>query len=116
MWLKGGKITTKIVYLVKGYPTTAYLQCDGTWGMGLSVAKINYYGNQSVLWIGEIDSADAAHINSIEFTVWGFVCLFDKTIFVLVHYKLFIQVIGLLDRIFILDRNAAIQILYKYLN
>jgi hypothetical protein len=45
MWLKGGEITTKIVYLVKGHPTTAYLQCDGTWGMGLSVAKINYYGN-----------------------------------------------------------------------
>ena len=41
---KGGEeTTTKIVYLIKGHPKTAYLHCDGTWGMDLSVAKINYY-------------------------------------------------------------------------
>jgi hypothetical protein len=44
-------IETKIVYLVKGHPTHFQLQYDGTWGTGLSVAKINYYGNQSGLWI-----------------------------------------------------------------
>ena len=76
-------------------------------GMGLSVAKINYYGNQSVLWIGEIDSADAAHINSIEFTVWGFVCLFDKTIFGLVHYKLF-YLVSLKSDIFSIQPTTCI--------
>jgi hypothetical protein len=45
--VKGGDIETKIVYLVKGHPTHFQLQYDGTWGTGLSVAKINYYGNQS---------------------------------------------------------------------
>jgi hypothetical protein len=41
------------------------LQYDGAWGKGLSVAKVNYYGNQSGLWIGLRNTADAAHINSI---------------------------------------------------
>jgi hypothetical protein len=47
--VKGGDIETKIVYLVKGHPTHCQLQYDGKWGTGLSVAKINYYGNQSGL-------------------------------------------------------------------
>ena len=46
---KGGDIETKIVYLIKGHPTHFQLQYDGTWATGLSVAKINYYGNQSAL-------------------------------------------------------------------
>jgi hypothetical protein len=46
---KGGDIETKILYLVKGHPTHFQLQYDGICGMGLSVAKINYYGNQSSL-------------------------------------------------------------------
>jgi hypothetical protein len=46
---KGGDIETKIVYLVKGHPTHFQLQYDGKWAKGLSVAKINYYGNQSGL-------------------------------------------------------------------
>ena len=46
---KGGDIETKIVYLVKGHPTHFQLQYDGKWGTGLSVAKINYYGNESGL-------------------------------------------------------------------
>ena len=37
-----------------------------TWDKGLSVAKINYYGNQSALLIREIDTVDDADINSIE--------------------------------------------------
>ncbi len=45
--VKCGDIETKIVYLVKGHPTHAQLQYDGTEATGLSVAKINYYGNQS---------------------------------------------------------------------
>jgi hypothetical protein len=51
MWmsLKGGELESKVVFLVKGYPTHYQLQYDGTWGTGLSVAKINYYGNQSGL-------------------------------------------------------------------
>jgi hypothetical protein len=49
MSLKGGELETKIVYLVKGHPTHAQLQYDGTWATGLSIAKINYYGNQSAL-------------------------------------------------------------------
>ena len=47
--VKRGELESKIVYLVKGHPTHAQLQYDGTWGMGLSVVKINYYGNQSAL-------------------------------------------------------------------
>jgi len=47
--VKGGDIETKIVYLVKGHPSYAHLQYNGTWATGLGVAKINYYGNQSVL-------------------------------------------------------------------
>jgi hypothetical protein len=47
--VKGGDIETKIVYLVKGYPIHAKLQYDGTWGTDPSVAKINYYGNQSAI-------------------------------------------------------------------
>ena len=39
--------TTKRVYLVKEHITNAQLQYDETWGTGLSIAKINYYGNQS---------------------------------------------------------------------
>jgi len=46
---KGGDIESKIVYLVKGHPTHFQLQYDGKWGTGLSVAKINFYGNQSGL-------------------------------------------------------------------
>ena len=55
----------KIVYLVKGHPTNAQLQYNGAWITGLNVAKMNYYGNQSSLWIGEIDTVDDADINSI---------------------------------------------------
>jgi hypothetical protein len=47
--VNGGEIETKIVSLVKGNPTHARLQYDGTWATGLSVAKISYYGNQSGL-------------------------------------------------------------------
>jgi hypothetical protein len=46
---KGGDIETNIVYLIKGHPTHFQLQYDGTWATGLSVAKINYYGNLSAL-------------------------------------------------------------------
>ena len=46
---KSGDIESKVVYLVKGHPTHFQLQYDGKWGTGLSVAKINYYGNQSAL-------------------------------------------------------------------
>jgi hypothetical protein len=45
--INGGEIETKIVYLVKGHSTHAQLQYDEKWGTGLSVAKINYYGNQN---------------------------------------------------------------------
>jgi hypothetical protein len=45
--VNGGEIETKIVYLLKGNPATAYLQYNGTWITGRSIAKINYYGNQS---------------------------------------------------------------------
>ena len=47
--VEGGDIEIKIVYLVKGHVTHAQLQYDGAWGKGLSVAKVNYYGNQSGL-------------------------------------------------------------------
>jgi hypothetical protein len=47
--INGGNIKTKIVCLVKGSLIHAQLQYDGTWDKGLSVAKINYYGNQSAL-------------------------------------------------------------------
>jgi hypothetical protein len=43
--VNGGEIETKMVYLVKGHPTNVQLQYNGTWSTGLSVAKINYYGN-----------------------------------------------------------------------
>ena len=43
--VNGGEIKTKMVYLVKGHPTNAQLQYNGTWSTGLSIAKINYYGN-----------------------------------------------------------------------
>jgi len=46
---KGGDIESKKVYLVKGHPTHFQLQYGGTWATGLSVAKINYYGNQAGL-------------------------------------------------------------------
>jgi hypothetical protein len=38
-----------MVYLVKGHQTHAQLRHDGTWSADLSVAKINYYENQSGL-------------------------------------------------------------------
>ena len=63
--VNGKEIKTKRAYLVKDNPTDAQLQYNGTWITGLNVAKMKYYGNQSSLWIGEIDTADAAHINSI---------------------------------------------------
>jgi hypothetical protein len=47
--VKSDELKSKIVYLVKGYPTHAHLQYDGIWSIGLSVVKINYYGNQSAL-------------------------------------------------------------------
>ncbi len=47
--VNGGEIETKIVYLVKGHLIRAQLQYDGKWGMGLNVAKKNYYGNKSAL-------------------------------------------------------------------
>ena len=46
---KGGDIESKIVYLAKGHPTHFQLQYDGKWDMGLSVAKMNNYGNESGL-------------------------------------------------------------------
>jgi hypothetical protein len=60
------------------------LQYDGTWGTGLSVAKINYYGNQSASWVWEGDTVDDAHTNSIQFTLWCFFYLFCGTILVLI--------------------------------
>jgi len=45
--VNGGEIETKIVYLVKGHPIRVQLQYDGTWSMGLGIAKINYDGNPS---------------------------------------------------------------------
>jgi hypothetical protein len=47
MSLKRGELESKIVFLVNGYPTNAQLQYNGTWSTGLSVAKINHYGNQN---------------------------------------------------------------------
>ena len=47
--VEGGDTELKIVYLVKGHKTHAQLLYDGVWGKGLSIAKINYYGNQSAL-------------------------------------------------------------------
>ena len=37
--INGGEIKTKIVYLVKGHPTNAQLQYNGTWSMGLKRCK-----------------------------------------------------------------------------
>ena len=48
-FVNGGEIETEIVYIVKGHPTHFQLQYDGKWGTGLSIAKINYYRNQSGL-------------------------------------------------------------------
>ena len=47
--VNGGEIETIIIYLVKGHSTYFQLQYDGKWDTGMSVAKINYYGNQSGL-------------------------------------------------------------------
>ena len=44
-----GEIKTKMVHLVKGHPTNDQLQYNGTWSTGLSIAKINYYGNEGGL-------------------------------------------------------------------
>jgi hypothetical protein len=44
-----GELETKIVYLPKGYPIHAQLQYKETWSTGLSIAKINYYENQTGL-------------------------------------------------------------------
>jgi hypothetical protein len=44
-----GELKSKIAYLVKGHLTNAQLQYNETWHTGLSVVKINYYGNQSRL-------------------------------------------------------------------
>ncbi len=54
-----------MIYLVKGHSIHTQLRYYGTWGMGLSVAKINYYGNQNSSWIREVDTVDDAHINGI---------------------------------------------------
>jgi hypothetical protein len=43
--VNGGKIETKMVYLVKGNSDTAHLQYDRTWDLGLNFARINYCGN-----------------------------------------------------------------------
>jgi len=47
--VKSGELKSKIVYLVKGHLAHAQLQYNGTWGICMSVVKINYYGNQSAL-------------------------------------------------------------------
>ena len=63
--LKRGEFESKIVFLVKGHSTNAQLQYNETWHTDLSVVKINYYGNQSSLWIGEDDTVGDAQTNSI---------------------------------------------------
>jgi hypothetical protein len=47
--INGKDIETKIVWLVKGDSTQVQLKYDGIRGKSLSVAKINYYENQSAL-------------------------------------------------------------------
>lgn len=63
--VKGWKIETKIVYLVKWHPRNAYLQCDGKCGMCTDFKQINYSGNQTSSWIGLINIVDDVRIDSI---------------------------------------------------
>jgi hypothetical protein len=46
---KRDELKSKIVFLLNGHPIRARLQYNGAWGMSLSIAKINYYGNKSSL-------------------------------------------------------------------
>ena len=66
--VKGGDLETKIVYLVKGHSTNAHSQYNGLCGMSPSFKQVKHYRNQSLSWIGEGDTVDDAHINSISFT------------------------------------------------
>ena len=91
---------------MKDNSTDAQLQYNGTWITGLNVAKINYYGNQTGLWIGLKNTADAAHTNSIEFSSKSlFIC--SAKVYYLSYFKQFLIKICFLNMIFLYNPQIA---------
>ena len=93
----------------------AQLQYYGTGGTGLSIAKINYYWNQSSSLIGEEDTV-GMHTPTVS-------NLFLKAYWSVLHkcinrytLKIFLLSIGFLNIMSRLTRFGEIQALYSYSN